>query len=206
MKGEVPLRFANGSVELDGRLHVVPAATRACVLCHPHPLYGGDMDNNVVVALASALAAAGVTTLRFNFRGVGASTGSHGGGTAEVGDAEAATAALAAASGLPRVAIVGYSFGSVVAMRAATAANVARVAAIAPPLVMFDASFVTEFAMPLLLVAGDRDEYCPMPEFEALAKRLAATVRAVPLAGADHFLAGYEREVAGTVAGWMLEG
>ena len=199
---ETVIRFRAGDVELDGRLSLPPAATRACVVCHPHPLYGGDMHNPVVVATTDALRKAAVATLRFDFRGVGASTGSHGGGSAEVDDARAALDALADATGLPRIAIAGYSFGSIVALRLAASDNrVAAVAAIAPPLGMMDAAFAREIVAPLLAVAGDRDEYCPRSAFDEFT---AAPGRSGTLvAGADHFLGGREREVAAAVAGFV---
>ncbi|MFN2426941.1 MAG: alpha/beta fold hydrolase [Candidatus Binatia bacterium] len=234
MISESIFRFRAGDVELDGRISIPPGAAQGCVICHPHPLYGGDMNNSVVVAVAGALAAAGVATLRFDFRGVGRSGGSHGGGAPEVEDARAAVDALAAATGLTSVAIAGYSFGSLIALRvaaagagvAATAAGIpmagvaaaaagipmagvaaaaagnplAGVAAIAPPLAMFDASFVRRLSVPLLLLSGDRDAYCPKADFEALTVPAGATV--MLLADADHFFVSSEREVADAVVRW----
>src|SRR6185295_8845408 len=118
MSTETTVTIAAGDVRLEGRLAVPAGATRGAVVCHPHPQYGGTMDNNVVVAVTDALRAAGLATLRFNFRGVGSSEGRHGGGAAEVGDAHAALAHLRAA-GIEDVALVGYSFGAAVAARAA---------------------------------------------------------------------------------------
>lgn len=209
---EVRIRFQSGDVELDGRF-VLPGAgagacSRACVVCHPHPLYGGNMHNPVVVAVTRALAAAGIATLRFDFRGVGESGGSHGGGAPEVEDARAAVDALCRVTGLRKVAIAGYSFGSVIALRLAAEKararrHVAAVAAVAPPLVMLDAGFTADLPMPLLLLAGDRDTYCPRPDFEALATRLPASAETVMLEGADHFFGGREAEVAAAVLDWI---
>lgn len=161
------------------------------------------MNNPVVVAITQAFAAAGVATLRFDFRGVGRSGGLHGGGAPEVEDARAAVAALAAATGIADVAIAGYSFGSWIALRLAASAGAAAVAAVAPPLVMFDASFVAELACPSLLLAGDRDAYCPKPDLESLGSRLPERATTRVLAGADHFFGGREREVANAVTRWF---
>ncbi|MFQ5880446.1 MAG: alpha/beta hydrolase, partial [Dehalococcoidia bacterium] len=81
---EERLAFACGELSLEGVLHRPEASPLAAVVvCHPHPLYGGDMDNQVVVSICRELAATGLTALRFNFRGVGASQGSFGGGVGE---------------------------------------------------------------------------------------------------------------------------
>lgn len=225
---EKTLRFRNGDVELDGRIFVPgegwpEALQRGCVVCHPHPLYGGDMNNGVVVAITAALAAKGISTLRFNFRGVGASGGTHGGGVPEIGDARAAVAALRTASDLRRIAIVGYSFGSIVALRVAAHedddpeggpfTNVDAVAAVAPPLAMFDASFVSGIAGSLLFVAGDRDQYCPREAFRKLeGKEIEPDVvctmnstKHVLLPGVDHFFGGFEDRIGALVADWVRD-
>src|SRR5438094_10616195 len=88
----------------------LPAHSRAgVVICHPHPLYGGDMDNPVVVRVQEVCAELGLATLRFNFRGVGGSGGTHGGGVAEQDDARIALDVLAQATGEVPLAIAGYS-------------------------------------------------------------------------------------------------
>lgn len=202
MTAESVIRFRSAGIELDGLIAVVPGATKACVVCHPHPLYGGDMRSGVVVAVTEALRAAGVSTLRFDFRGVGSSGGVHANGVGEIDDARAAVDALAAATGLAEVAIAGYSFGSLIALRVASTTRVQAAIAIAPPLAMFDSDFITAIEAPTFLLAGERDDYCPAAAFAALARRLPGHAKAVTLAGADHFFAGREREVAAAVSSW----
>lgn len=205
MTSERSIRFRATDVELAGDSCLPTGATAACVVCHPHPLYGGDRDSSVVVAVARTLATRGLATLRFDFRGAGESGGAHGGGAPEVEDVRAAIETLKADSGVAGVAVAGYSFGAIVAMRlAADADDPARPAAlvaIAPPLAMMDASFARDIRGPLLLVAGDRDTYCPRERLEDLAARCRADVEI--LAGADHFFAGREAEVAEAVAKWF---
>src|ERR1700760_3100739 len=105
------------------------AGAPLAVVCHPHPAFGGRMDTPLVLDLADALAAAGWATLRFNFRGLEGSGGKPTGGQAEHEDVAAAVA-WARAAGAPRVALVGYSFGALMAARAV--ADGAHVAALAP--------------------------------------------------------------------------
>src|SRR4029078_1238020 len=128
------LRLRSGDAELGGRLAAPPDAALGCVVCHPHPLYGGDMNSPVVVAVAPAPAAAGIATLRFDFRGAGTSGGTHGGGVPEIEDARAAVEMRARATGASRIAVAGYSLGSFVALRLPEAdGGVCAVPDIAPP-------------------------------------------------------------------------
>src|SRR5262249_32731716 len=128
-------------VSIEARLALPPRSAGGVVICHPHPLYGGDMDNPVVVRFAEVCRELGLATLRFNFRGVGASTGAYGHGRDERHDLAAAVAHLASllGPGAP-LGLAGYSFGATVAADlAADPADlppVAAVALIAPPLAM----------------------------------------------------------------------
>jgi uncharacterized protein len=123
-----------GDVTLEARVSIPASATAAVVLCHPHPLYGGDMDSHVVLQAVEACAARNVGTLRFNFRGVGASTGKHDDGRGEQDDVRAALTELRRR--LPRgapVALAGYSFGAAVAAVVAADTPIGGLALIAPP-------------------------------------------------------------------------
>ena len=87
-------------LSLEALLAVPASPSGGVVICHPHPLYGGDMENPVVVRVQEVCAALGLATVRFNFRGVGASGGVHGGGVAEREDAAAKFTALCAGFGI----------------------------------------------------------------------------------------------------------
>jgi alpha/beta superfamily hydrolase len=184
---------------LEAQLALPAGTPRAgAVVCHPHPQYGGDMDNAVVVATGAALNASGVAVLRFNFGGVGRSTGGWGGGTAEVADVRTAFEALAARLGstVP-VALVGYSFGAWAAVRAAADGCPARrVVAIAPPLAFLDWSDLDAFRTPLDVLVGDRDQFCDRVRLA----QLPPTIRVQVIRGADHFFGGREPEVGAAVA------
>lgn len=203
----VALAVAPG-ITLDGRLGLPDRVLGGVALCHPHPLYGGDMENPVVIRAAEVCRDAGLATLRFNFRGVGSSTGTHDEGRGEQDDLEAAVDHLAKT--LPagaRVAVAGYSFGAAVAGRVTLRRPVAGAALIAPALAMAalaDLGDLARFEGPLLIVAGTADTYCPTDALERLgAAAPRATVRTV--AGADHFFFGKLFPLGEIVGAWARE-
>jgi len=155
------------------------------LLCHPHPLHGGTMDNKVVQTLARALRGCGWRTLRFNYRGVGASQGDWDGGRGEVDDALAAIAALRL-PGQPLV-LGGFSFGGYVAAQTAQrlAEPARRLVLIAPATGNFDLAPVPEDS---LVVHGECDEVVPLAATLAWARPQALPVVVVP--GGGHFFHG----------------
>lgn len=175
---------------LEARLGAVDAARGGIVVCHPHPLYGGDMDNPVVVRAAEVAREVGLSTLRFNFRGVGASAGAHDEGRGEQDDVRAALATLRAALPHGSLGLAGYSFGAWVSSRVAdSASDLDAMCLIAPPVKMFDFDAVAPGRRDLLVVAGTRDPYCPIADLDRLAARLPeGTVARIE--GADHFFFG----------------
>jgi hypothetical protein len=198
---EEAVTLRSGALAIDGRLAVPAGATRAAVVCHPHPQYGGAMDNPVVVAVTDHLARAGIAALRFDFRGVGRSEGAYGGGVGEAEDARAAVAFVRERTGLGSVTLAGYSFGALVALLAGhDDPGVDRLAAIALPATMFDTGFLAACTKPRLFLLGDRDQYCPYPALERVVAALPEPKTLRCLHGADHFLSGYEDEIANQVA------
>jgi hypothetical protein len=165
-------------------------ARAAVVLCHPHPQYGGTMRSLVIGALFDALPRAGITCLRFNFRGVEGSGGSYDEGHGELLDARAALDALAheAGPGLPLL-LAGWSFGADITLSTIDE-RLGGWLAIAPPL-----RFADDFAgvasdpRPKLLVLAQHDEFRdPASVVEATASWQATEVDVVP--GASHFFVG----------------
>jgi alpha/beta superfamily hydrolase len=183
--------FAGPAGRLEGLVDL-PEAAPLCiaVVCHPHPLHGGTMQNKVVHTLARALRDQGAAVLRFNFRGVGASEGEHAAAIGETDDALAAVAWMRQCHpGLPLV-LAGFSFGAGVAMRAAAGARASWLVSIAPavdrvPLQGFQAP-----GCPWLLVIGEADEIVD----PATVLRFAATAPGAPqvqgLPGVGHFFHG----------------
>jgi hypothetical protein len=178
-------------VSLEGR-YTPGAGAGAALVLHPHPQYGGSMYNNVVEALVEAAAGAGWAGLRFNFRGVGLSTGSFDQGRGERADALAAAGWLLERAGGP-LALLGYSFGSLVgAQAAARAPELAGGLWVAPPLVLGELPPWPEGAGPLLMLAGTADAFTDLGALERYAQGLGARGRLITLPGADHFLWGLE--------------
>jgi alpha/beta superfamily hydrolase len=162
------------------------------VLCHPHPLYGGNRFHPVVDALFRALPTAGFRTVRFDFRAA------HSGGVGERNDVIAALDALAepGTAGLP-LHVVGYSFGALVALGTEDA-RIAGVVAIAPPLTP-DAP---AHAGPALVLSPRHDQFCPPEQAAAVtADWPDTTVDAIE--GADHFLVGAAAAVATRTLAWL---
>lgn len=167
------------------------AATMSCaVVCHPHPLYGGTMDNKVVVTVARALQDCGVSTVRFNFRGVGASAGVYDEGRGEASDAEAV--ADWAARRWPGKALIsaGFSFGSYIALKLALSRPVAHLLTIAPAVSRFDFAALERPDCPWLVVQGDADEVIEAATVIEWAQRLRPAPHLAVLPGVGHFFHG----------------
>ena len=198
-----PITFDSGGLTLEGRLHLPAGPSMAAVaVCHPHPLYGGDMNNNVLVALCRALTDAGVAALRFNFRGVGGSQGTHSAGAGERDDAVAALDCLES-RGFTVLALAGYSFGAVVALAAGVDARVRGLAAVSPP-VGFAPADPPEGLATVLLVTGARDDVAPASGVRERADQLGQRCRVEIIDGADHFWWGNERPLVESVVPFLV--
>lgn len=176
-------------------LRLLPAEgepRRIAVVCHPHPLHGGTMDNKVVYTLTRTLAARGAMTVRFNFRGVGKSAGVFDHGNGEQDDLDAVVTWLRAqpqAAGLP-LWLAGFSFGSFVAAISANRVHTEQLISIAPPVQRFDFDRHPLPTCPWLLVMGDADEVvAPQAVFD-WAAGLPGNARMIRMAGAGHFFHG----------------
>jgi alpha/beta superfamily hydrolase len=192
------LEFPCGDLTLEGELRF-PSETPApgVVVCHPHPLYGGDMDNSVVVAACDALVARGFAALRFNFRGVGASEGAFSKGDAERNDVRAALDHLAAQDEVDagRVGLTGYSFGAIVSADT-DHGGVRALALISPPLSIADLR--VHWDCPAIVLGGEEDQIAPPDRLRIVAS--APGVELCLIEGADHFWHGYEQELGDAVA------
>ncbi len=178
-----------GAIECAVDAPAAPVASRGvAVVCHPHPLHGGNLDNKVAQTLARALLQAGLTAVRFNFRGVGASAGVHDDGVGEVQDALAVAAAFAL-PGLPLV-LAGFSFGGFVAAQAAQA--LAAMGTPAAQLVLVGPA-ASRFALPAvptgsLVIHGEADDVVPLAAVLDWARPQVQPVTVLP--GVGHFFHG----------------
>lgn len=193
---EEKVTISGPDVNLEGRFTLGDGAG-GVVITHPHPLYGGTMDNNVVWTAARAFQARHWSTLRFNFRGVGLSSGEYGDGLAEMADVQAALSFLKSRL-LGPCHLVGYSFGAAVAGAALfQGVSAAGMIMIAPPINMMDMEFLPRLPRLRLIVVGDRDEFCPLPQLEKMLEAQPADrrpeIKIIP--GCSHFFAGKEKSL-----------
>ena len=179
-----------------GQLEIIyrPAnhlSERAALVLHPHPLHGGTMHNKVVFRTARALNNAGYETLRFNFRGVGHSTGTFDAGAGEAEDTRLALEYLLSKQPQAREVIVaGFSFGSAVGLRVGCDDNrVTKLIAIGAPVKMYDYSFLPACTKPKLFIHGTADHIAPLAPLEELIATLPPenNCRFIRIAGASHF-------------------
>lgn len=202
-----PLWAASGDLRLEAVLQL-PSLSRPAallVICHPHPQYGGSMDNNVVAALGDAALQEGMAALRFNFRGVGASDGVYSGGAGETDDVLAVLQAAREQPGGHAISLAGYSFGAAMAAAACNRPGVLprSLVLVSPPLRSGARQPFLAGPPARLLITGDRDPICPSSELEALAGECGASVTSAIVDGADHSWLGHEAELRDTVGGFL---
>jgi hypothetical protein len=188
---------------LEGVFRGRPGSAQAVVIAPPHPLYGGSMDSPVAAEIAWASARAGIAAVRFNWRGVGASTGTASGDPC-CADADFAAALAYAAETVPGAIVAcGYSFGAAAALRAAVRhPRIGRVLLVAPPAPLVEPGAIRALARPALVLTGADDRLAP-------AAALAAELEGAPLArlsvvrGADHFFLSGLAELGRLAFEWL---
>ena len=192
--------FKSGDITLEGVVSYPQQSLSypGVVICHPHPLYGGDMNNNVVLGIKGGLQIEGFVILRFNFRGVNLSRGKYDEGKGEVDDVIAAVNFLSSHARVDRnrLFLAGYSFGAWVGLRAAFTINALRaVAGIAPPCGVYEFNFLHDSKLPILLVGGSQDRFCNPKELEIVFDKISSPKQKAILPKSDHFFSGREGEV-----------
>jgi len=193
---------------LEGVLWKAEAPRGAVVVCHPHPLHGGTMHNHVTYRIAKAFRDRGISTLRFNYRGVGRSTGSYDEGRGELEDAAAALAFLAEqVPGVPLYS-AGFSFGSRIALRLPTEEkNLRAVLAAGLAVDLFDFEFVVGLTLPKAFIQSELDGYGDLAKVRALVERALPPKQLFIVPNADHLcsnrLDAFEK-IAASAVDWLL--
>lgn len=192
-----------------GRIEAIikePAApvTRAAIVCHPHPLFGGTMHNKVVFRISRAFQNAGFAVLRFNFRGTGSSEGEHDHGLGEQADLRAAIEFIEQRYPDAEVWLAGFSFGSAVMLRAASCDNRVRAfVAAGVPVSKYDFTGIAQCNKPKLFVQGSLDEFGPAQDLEKFFAALDEPKELKIIQGADHFFEGGLNELADAVSSFI---
>jgi hypothetical protein len=186
-----------------------PDAQVACVVCHPHPLFGGTMHNKVVFHAMKALNAFGFPVLRFNFRGVGASVGEHDYGRGEIADVKVALDCVAERFSLP-ILFAGFSFGAAIGLRAAVPhPRVAALVALGIPVNAdgreYTYGLLNQSEKPKLLLSGARDEFASLAQLQQVFADASEPKRLVVIPEADHFFAGHLDEMRSALSLWVRE-
>jgi uncharacterized protein len=184
------------------------ATPRAClVVCHPHPQHGGTMHNKVVTTLARAANDLGAPSLRFNFRGVGASEGSFDESRGETDDALAAVAVARQRWPQATLWLAGFSFGGHVALRASTrvGVNPGRLVTVAPAFTRYygAASEVLVPSCPWLVIQGDADEVIDPEDVLAWCAAMQPSPQTAVLPGVGHFFHGRLNELRETAMAFL---
>lgn len=199
------IEFCSGDLSLEGRLCLPErdGLMPMVVVLHPHPRYGGSQDNDVVVRLCESMTEAGVGSLRFNFRGVGRSEGSYGGGVDEEQDVAAAIefvqSIVEAQPGA--VGLAGYSFGANLALSVGQRnVDIRAIAAISLADFLVDDRMFVASPTCKLLVSGEKDHLLKRARLEEIAGALAAPVDLEIYKGADHFWGDQTGKMAQRVA------
>lgn len=204
-KGDLQIPASHG--HLEGILKEPSGERRGVgLVCHPHPLGGGTMHNKVVFRAAAGLVDAGLTTLKFNFRGVGSSTGVHNeieGGVEDVSDA---LNWLVSEYPNEDVTLAGFSFGSRTGMQVGMSDNrVKRLISIGTPVEKYrDYEFLTKVEKPILFVHGDRDEFCSVPSLREITDQIPHA-EVVIFENCGHFFDEHLNELREAISSWVLE-
>ena len=193
-----------GALEVMVDEPVVTGAIRhAALVCHPHPLFGGNMTNKVTHILARACNELGAPTVRFNFRGVGQSAGAHDDGRGETDDAVAMIDWTSQRWPEAQIWLLGFSFGAAMALRASLLRPVTRLITVAPALRWLEQSAERTPTCPWLIVQGDRDDMVDAQAVQAWAHGLAQPPEIKLLQGAEHFFHGRLNDVRDAVIDWL---
>ena len=186
---EEQIFFDSGELKIEGLLENLQGE-KGLIVTHPHPLYGGEMRNNVVEAITQAYREEGYSTLRFNFRGVERSEGDHDKGVGEQEDVRSALKVLEDL-GIKSIDLAGYSFGAWVNARGlGTFERVDRMIMVSPPVGLLDFDALTSNLKVRLVIAGSLDDIAPVKAIEDKMPSWNPEATLHVIDGADHMYLG----------------
>ena len=208
---QTAIGFKSEKLSLEGILTTPQGVSEpypALLVCHPHPVLGGDMDNPVVMAICHAVDEQGFATLRFNFRGVGDSEGEFSNGPGEQKDLGTALNVLRRWPGMNRkqITLVGYSFGASAVLGGLRHYKAARsLVLIAPPISSVRNSRIASDKRPKLFLVGQQDRVCPPVELQSALDAVQQPLQFSEIPAADHSMSAHEHEVAEKVVAFAME-
>ena len=204
-KGNLQIPASHGELEAILK-EPTGAAKGAAVVCHPHPLGQGTMHNKVVYRVAAGLVEAGLITIRFNFRGVGASTGAHDDGDGERQDVKDVLNYLTENYPNQPITLAGFSFGSRVGTEVSLdEKRILRLISIGTPVDKYDFSFLKNNKKPILFVHGARDEFGAVENLRKLVETLKSEKELIIFENCGHFFDEHLNELKNAVRDWTLK-
>ena len=200
---EIRVGFPSQDLNIEGLVSEIHGRD-GVVVTHPHPLYGGSMDNTVVESMVRAYGKKGYATLRFNFRGVGRSQGRYDNGKGEQEDVRAAVAYLVQ-SGITSIDLAGYSFGAWINAKCIERLSpVKRMVMVSPPVNFMDFSFLNHCPGIRLVITGSEDDIAPPGMIEQMLPLWNPDAAFSIVKGTDHFYGGKTHEIE-TMIGAMID-
>jgi alpha/beta superfamily hydrolase len=208
------MNYPHGTIFFEGptgRLEAiltVPAepVTRAAVICHPNPLFGGSMHNKVVYQIGRTFRDAGFAVLRFNFRETGRSEGKHDNGRGEKGDLLAAVGMIERKYPGARICLGGFSFGAAVILQcAAYKDRIAGIIAVGVPVSKSDFTDVARCAKPKLFIQGSQDPFGSVSELSWVFATLKEPKRLKIIESAGHFFEGHLTDLSQGINDFIIE-
>jgi len=179
-----------GDIELRVKLNAESLKNRLVVLSHPHPLYGGTMDNKVITTMERAFFALGYNTVAYNFRGVGKTAGEYDNGAGEQKDLNAVIDWANLNMPVDYIVLAGFSFGSYVTLKAMAECEVDALCTVAPPVGLYDLSNIEPITVPWTLIQGGEDEVVNAQEILDWATQQENVPDIYWRANASHFFHG----------------
>jgi alpha/beta superfamily hydrolase len=189
---EESIFYSSGRLQLEG-LYAENNGNEGAVICHPHPQLGGSMQNNVVVAMITSFFINGFSTLRFNFRGVGRSSGSYDNGIGEQEDISGAVSWMRQ-KGKTNILLAAYSFGAWVGAKWLQNNEIEHPAVlVSPPINVMDFDFSALTGKVGLIICAEKDQFCSCEQMKDIARSINCRFELIP--DADHFYFGNESEI-----------